>query len=145
MDHLRKFMALKATDRLLLTETAFLLGLTVVMLHLLPFPWVRHLLIGQGPASDSQLPDHVASQIVRMVKTASRYVYAASCLPQAIVTRLLLNRRGYAATLRIGVAMNGSRQLVAHAWVERDGQILIGGSDSHRRYATLPPLEKESP
>ncbi len=143
MERIRKFLAFPAADYFLLVEAAILLGLVAVMLRLLPFPWMRRLLLGQDPGSAGVAPERVVRRIVWSVRTASRYTPAATCLPQAIVTRLLLKRRGYAATLRIGVAMNGAGQLVAHAWVEREGRIIIGGTDSYRRYAALPPLEKE--
>jgi hypothetical protein len=55
----------------------------------------------------------------------------------------LLARRGYLADLRIGVIKADSGQLEAHAWVESEGQVIIGGSDSPFRFTPLPSLEGE--
>ena len=82
-------------------------------------------------------------RVVWSVSSASRFVPAATCLPQAIVAKSLLKRHGCPATLRLGVAMDSRQQLVAHAWVEHDGHILIGGMDSHSRYFALPALSEE--
>jgi hypothetical protein len=37
------------------------------------------------------------------------------------------------------VSLDG-RQLEAHAWLESEGQVLIGGSDAHARYRPFAEL-----
>jgi hypothetical protein len=49
----------------------------------------------------------------------------------------LLARRGCHATVRIGVARSETGELQAHAWVEVDGSIVIGGSESQKHYTPL--------
>ena len=143
MARLRKFLALPAADRLLFLKALALLGGATAMLRLLPFPLVRRLLLEREVAVRRAPAADVMKRVVWSVRSASRFVPAATCLPQALVTQLLLKRRGHPATLRIGVAMNAQQQLVAHAWVESEGRIVIGGTDSYRRYSALPPLEEE--
>lgn len=58
------------------------------------------------------------------------------CLTQALALRFLLARRGMASDLRIGVARSGDA-VAAHAWLERDGHVLIGGADAPQRYQAL--------
>ena len=55
---------------------------------------------------------------------------AATCLTQALVTKLWLARTGHHATVRIGVARSDGGELQAHAWVENSGTVVIGGSES---------------
>lgn len=56
------------------------------------------------------------------------------CLTQALVLQYLLLRRGDdAAELHIGVAKSDD-DLQAHAWVERNGRVLIGGTSSPDEY-----------
>lgn len=74
-------------------------------------------------------------RIVWAVKTASGYVPSATCLTQAMAARVLLSVYGYGADLRIGVARE-SHRLKAHAWLEKEGRVLIGGSICD--YRTLP-------
>jgi len=40
--------------------------------------------------------------------------------------QFLLERRGYSADLRIGLAREAQRQLMAHAWVEHQGRVIFG-------------------
>ncbi len=56
------------------------------------------------------------------------------CLTQALVLQyLLLRRRDDAAELHIGVTKDDGN-LYAHAWIEREGHVLIGGARSPERY-----------
>jgi len=62
------------------------------------------------------------------------------CLTQALVLQYLLLRRGDdAPELHIGVA-KGEDGLQAHAWVERNGRVLIGGTNSPREYERFDDL-----
>jgi hypothetical protein len=54
-------------------------------------------------------------------------VPGASCLTQAIAGLLLLRRHGYAARFCVGVARGAAGDVCAHAWLEREGKVVIGG------------------
>jgi hypothetical protein len=64
------------------------------------------------------------------------------CLTQALAARYLLARRGVDSTLRIGVARDSGAPLRAHAWLERNGTVLIGGAKSPDQYR---PLDASAP
>jgi hypothetical protein len=53
-----------------------------------------------------------------------------NCLVQALAAKALLSRAGYPTLIRIGVAASEDGKLRAHAWLERDGEIVIGGAGS---------------
>lgn len=61
------------------------------------------------------------------------------CLPQALGLQWLLRRRGYDTLLHIGVRKDDKGKLEAHAWLEKDDFVLIGGSSSRYTYAPLDP------
>jgi len=73
---------------------------------------------------------------------ARRLLPERPCLTQALAVQFLLARRGYRPTLHIGVSKEGET-LAAHAWVERDGQVLIGGRASRLRYRAFPGLDEK--
>ena len=82
-------------------------------------------------------PD-VASKIARMVSLAGRRSpWRTTCLRQALLLWLFLARRGIVTELRLGVEKSTEGDLAAHAWVEHDGQVLIGGEDVQQRYVVL--------
>jgi hypothetical protein len=82
-------------------------------------------------------------RIVWAVIVASQYIPRATCLAQALAAQILLARECYQSNLRIGVAKGDKDQLEAHAWLESDGKVLIGGSGINR-YTVLPPLNPET-
>jgi hypothetical protein len=69
----------------------------------------------------------------------NRLLRGRACLTQALVAKFLLARRGVPAALRIGVAKDREK-LAAHAWIEQDGRVLIGGETSPQRFKALPEL-----
>jgi len=54
-----------------------------------------------------------------------------------LVLRHILQRRGLASEIVIGVQKQDDGSIKAHAWVERNGKVLIGGGSSPFRYTVL--------
>lgn len=61
------------------------------------------------------------------IAVAARYVPGCKCLVQAMAGRNLLARYGFAGIIHIGVAKDSKNWLSAHAWVDVEGQTVIGG------------------
>lgn len=57
---------------------------------------------------------------------ARRVLPKRPCLTQALVARKLLRRHGVDTTLRLGAARDETIGFRAHAWLERDGDVVIG-------------------
>ena len=78
-------------------------------------------------------------EIALAVTRASRLVPFATCLTQALAGGFLIRRAGSNAVIHFGVA-KGEAGFKAHAWLESDGDILIGG----REAAAYLPLTRAS-
>ena len=143
MKLLRKFLSLTHSDRHLLVSAVFLLGAIRLGLWLLPFPTWRRLLVSRTETTPELKAAEPASQnrVVWAVKVASRYIPGVKCLALALATKVLLAHQGYISELRIGVVKSKSGQLEAHAWVESQGKIVIGGARDLSYYTPLPLLE----
>ena len=141
MKLLYKILRLKNRDRQLLLITFTLLGAIRLGLWLLPFPtWRRLLARVMQPKSEFQQADPASiSKVVWAVSVASRYMPGAvKCLARALATQVLLNRYGHPADLHIGVAKGEGGHLEAHAWVESQGQVVIGALSNLSRFTPLP-------
>ena len=93
-----------------------------------------------SPSATEGIPS--IDRICWAVRIASRYLPRASCLTQPLAASFLLQRRGQPTTLRVGVAKNVRGHFEAHAWLENDGQIIIGGSDTElKRFTSLAPFK----
>jgi hypothetical protein len=66
-------------------------------------------------------------RLARTVIAAAKLMPArATCLPQAICGQILLAAYGYDTKLQIGVTNTLNHGIEAHAWVEYDGDVLVG-------------------
>lgn len=66
------------------------------------------------------------SVIAWAIRRAAPFVPRPTCLVRAIAAQHLLARHGYVATVCIGVASSADSGFEAHAWVEYEGEILVG-------------------
>lgn len=107
-----------------------LAGLAV---RLLPSPRTTQLLGAPTPAAPlapAGRPDPKAWRIGHMVsRVAGILPWQPVCLPQALATRAMLRRRGFAARSHLGVT--GTAPFAAHAWVSVDGFVVVGGPVGH--------------
>lgn len=79
--------------------------------------------------------DHTVDRLVWAGRAAARWSPGTTCLSAALTLQGLLSRYGHASELHIGVTRD-ARGFAAHAWVERDGRVLIG-EDEKRNYTKL--------
>ena len=79
-----------------------------------------------------------AAALAWAVRVAARRVPKASCLTQAVALESLLADAGMRAEVRIGVARGADGSFEAHAWVEHDGRVLIGGVPDMERFSVRP-------
>lgn len=142
MGSLAKLIALPAAERRLLLAAAGLLAAVRVGLWTFPFRSVYGAVRSRGPsARRAGVPGAPSSErIVWAVEVAARRVPRATCLVRALAAQALLARYGHASELRLGVARGAGRAFEAHAWLEGNGQILIGGA-TQERYVPLPSLD----
>jgi hypothetical protein len=146
MARLSKFLGLRSADRGLLLKTMLLVWIVRLGLWLLPFHLMRQLLakLALKSASSHNGGRDLEDRDIWAVTVACRYVPLATCLTQALVTKVLLGRHGHHATVRIGVACSDGGELQAHAWVESNGRVVIGGSESSlKRYTPLATADGE--
>ncbi len=122
------------------------LGLVVAVraaLWVLPFGTVRRLL-ERAPAQPAPGADEALVYRKRVIwavtAVARRLLGDKPCLTQSLAAQRLLRQGGLDADLRIGVTMGEERELLAHAWLEQQGRVIIGGHTSPAKYTPLAPV-----
>jgi Transglutaminase-like superfamily len=143
MKLLFKALRLHNNDRNLLFKTFILLSLVRLGLWLLPFQKLLHLLGKIGLTAAQELLETVPlDRIVWAVNLNSSYTLGnVQCLPRALTTQVLMRMHGYTPQLRIGVAKGEQGNLEAHAWVENQGQVVIGYLRDFSRFTPLPSFK----
>jgi Transglutaminase-like superfamily len=123
---LHRFASLTAGERRLVVRAAFFL--TAFRLGLLVLPFHQLLALVRPVERVAEPGRFDPARIAWAVQAASRYVPGATCLVQALTGKVLLERDGWPASLRIGVAKDVHERFQAHAWVECRGAVVIGAS-----------------
>jgi hypothetical protein len=151
MRKLRRFLSLPSQDRAALVRALGSLVFWRLGLWLLPVRVLRE----RARASARNLRTSSRSAGLRAgsllsvervtwaVKTAAPYVPAATCLTQALAAQSLLSRGGHRSELHIGVAKGPGSEFGAHAWVQCEDRVVIGGADLDR-YTPLLAWEEGS-
>ena len=124
-----KFVSLPWRDQWLLLSALGTVCVMRVRLAVLPFRRGRGYCRRVAGNGSSATPERIAWAVDR----ASQFFGKATCLPRALAGHAMLARRGFDSSIHIGVAAGDSGQLrsplLAHAWLERQGRILLGGPD----------------
>jgi hypothetical protein len=142
MRSLVRFIALPVTEQRLLVVAAGLLTAVRLGLWVLPFRTVHAAIRARAaaPGLRARRGGPPPERIAWAVEAAARLVPEATCLVRALAAQALLARHGHRSQLRLGVARDPGRAFEAHAWLEGDGQVLIGRG-AEERYVPLPALE----
>jgi hypothetical protein len=145
MTQVIKFLQLSLPEQKLLVKASFLLLAIQCGLIFLPFKRQYRLLIRFSKLSvTTQVPDPIyLQQVVSAIIKASHHLLGPNtCLPQALTADLLLKRHGFPVRLIFGVRKDEFGVFKAHAWVENEGVVVIGGNHLELEpYTALPGLE----
>ena len=118
-------------------ETFVLMAALKISLRLLPFRAVRGFLARSAAgAVKPEGPDPMRGVLWSVNALAA--VLNATCLPCALAVHTLLGRRGIVSDLQIGISRRPGSPLEAHAWVERNGAVIIGELADLGRFIRLP-------
>jgi hypothetical protein len=71
----------------------------------------------------------------------SRYIPHARCFSKAITVKILLICHEDPVQLKIGIRKVTNDRMLAHAWVEHQGKVIIGNLSDLNQYHILIPLK----
>jgi Transglutaminase-like superfamily len=142
-----RFFQLPFSDQRLLMRAALAVVSAKLAIRTLRLPVARTAVARLERRRWSVTPTPV-DRIVWAVEAAGRAIPGMkNCLVQAVAAEAMLARAGHPCELRIGAAKNGpGGGLIAHAWLESEGRVLIGEFELER-YTPLvaPHLRRGTP
>ena len=120
-----------------------LLILTRASLRFLPVATVRSWLDRAARTFGQALVDPDAVRwLPQAVTTAGRHVPGGRhCLAKAMVARALLGAVGLPVELRAGVRRGPDGRMQGHAWLEREGSVVMDAGEDTASFARLVALE----
>lgn len=139
IDLWQRVRALSARDRRLLGEAAYLLVTMTIGVRMRSYAGVRRLAarLARRPRREGVTAARAAWAIVAV---ADRLPWHTTCLVRALAGYTLCLRHGWPTDLRIGVLphkVSDPSPLRSHAWLVRDGEVLIGGVENLDDYAVM--------
>jgi Transglutaminase-like superfamily len=140
MRKIQKFLYLDSGEKYLLIGTFLLLNSIRFGFLFLNFPLLQAILRRISEFGSDMSTKSVISieQIVWCVEVSTQLSPGgAKCLARALTVETLMKQNGYAPILKIGVIKNNIEEFKAHAWIEHQDKVVIGGD--------LPNLNKYSP
>jgi hypothetical protein len=147
---LRKLLQLSSNDRRMLVSAFWMLAAFRFGLVLFSFDKIRGFLTKLLPDKLDPIEEfifrnqQIISRVVWAVNASNRYLpISTNCFPRALATHVLLRRRSIPSEIQIGVAHSVEGTLEAHAWVEYQGQIVIGKVENLERFVPLPRLNEK--
>jgi len=84
-----------------------------------------------------------ADRLAWAVRRTAQYVPMATCLTRALALQSMLSRKGFSTELILGVSRSKTKEFIAHAWIKKGNDILIGGSD--RKIASYSKIASYGP
>ena len=137
----RAFWRLEASRRSLVIEAAAWLLLARVGLWLCSYTRLRRalgLLASRTRIVPSPSPAAHLDVAWAVTAAGRRLPLETTCLVEALATDTMLRRRHHPSELRFGVRRDERRpRLDAHAWVECEGEVVIGIVDNLDDYSPL--------
>jgi hypothetical protein len=137
------FFRLESNEKLVFLQSLYWLWYFRVRLHHRPF----NSLIQQANNKSSQhlinskSANLTVNRVAWFTNHASHYVPGATCLVQALAGKVVFSIYGYEPTIVIGVKKDGPNDILSHAWLEYDGQTIIGNLEDIDHYLQITKFE----
>ena len=129
MSAVKRFLEIESGERRALLAASLLVPAVRIALWVLPSSTIVQNVrqLTAKPVTPKAAGALHPRTIVWAIEAVSRRVPSASCLTQAVSAQLLLRRYGYSSELCVGVNRTATGSFRAHAWLLRDGKVLLGG------------------
>jgi hypothetical protein len=142
---LLELVSLSANKRTLILQSVVLLSATHLSLKMFSLQRTAQILkrLTPSPLTRPGEKEEYRMQVGWAVEAvAKRMLNDRTCLTRALTAKQLLDAQNIPALLCIGVAKNQDGELLAHAWVESDDVIVIGGPiETLDGLVRMPPFE----
>ncbi len=133
MSIVHRFWELDRKDKWLLLQAVMALANARIRLIVFSFKRLSDRLSDTGGGTGIEPDPEELRRISYAISAAANHVpWRSDCFPQCIAARKLLDRRGYASTIHLGVERVGAADLAGHAWLTCGDTAVTGGADLDR-------------
>lgn len=132
MRRIRNFARLPTHEKALLLKATALLFCVRALFWIFPYRMVKPLFAWTCRHRQHRCKASPGTLAWAVAVAGTLVPGGAHCLSQATSLQILLSRRGFESHIRFGIRRPGGAPLMAHAWLEYRGDVLIGGENLDR-------------
>lgn len=144
MNKLAKFLNLNKLEQQLLIQAYVLMTIIRLGLFFVSFQFLKSFLEKIVQFKKTTNLKITTKDIAIAIYLSSRVSFGnVRCLAQALTTNTLMNIYGYPCQLHIGVAKGEDNRLEAHAWVEAEGEVIVGYLPNLPRFKVMSSPEEK--
>ena len=130
MKHLARFIKISFHQKALLIEAILLLLVSKLLLTMLPFR-LNKKLFKKNEKRLKQANIQQLKEIQLSIERAGKIAFWSNvCLVKSFAARIMLQRRGIASVIFLGVQLKGGKEISAHAWLLSNGIFVTPRGDS---------------
>lgn len=134
MNLVKTFLRMPLRQKLLIPQILFLIYWYYFQVHHRPFAKLAPSIGTMGYETPEDTTPRDARLLYELMNSMLRRLkWKDSCLIRALTAKKILNRMGYRCTLYMGVAKEGDKAMVAHAWL-RCGKLIVTGGEIRSRF-----------
>lgn len=138
MSKLKKFLALTGREKRLFLHALFLLPIYEIVVRTRGLKRTIRMLSCDPRSSQPDInSERIRGDASVIQKAASASLVPARCLARSLYLWRRLLKQGIETELCIGMDPNGEAGFGAHAWLEKDGEILNDTRDAVSRFQTI--------
>jgi hypothetical protein len=129
---------LTVADCRLLLCVRILQAVATAAVHFASIPTIRAALAAVRPVAVAVRGTVPEARVLWAFQASDRWsVGRATCLARALAAEVLLETTSHQHRMVIGISSPLSGGLRSHAWIERNGDVLLGGQESRSQYVPL--------
>lgn len=139
-----KFIRLPVHLKCLLFETTFWMIIIQVLLRVSNFKKTERILsvISKRKQAAPDLNKASVQHTIWAINVVGKYLPGLPCLRNAMAAKTMLQNRNCPVDIRVGIAIKKTGNIVCHAWVEKDGEVITGGKTSPANFLTISTNEQ---
>lgn len=133
---LHKLFRINGRARSLFLYVFFLNGIIRICIAFVPVrryaAWLGELGVESPRVISAYNPEDMRIALLTLRRVFRNAPWGQTCFSKAFTAKILLKRVGIQSTLYLGVAREGGRGLIAHAWLRCGEAIITGSGEMHR-------------
>ena len=139
MNLIVKFLQLEEKKKILIIKATLLLLVVRLWLYFFSFKSIYNFIRKERKNNDLNTNNTISkTEVIWSVEATSNHLpFISTCLIKALAAYILLSNYNHQSNIKIGITKPKNNILDAHAWIESNGEIIMGKNYKLPEYKEL--------